>query len=374
LRVTTQLINVADGFPLWGETYNRELTDVFALQDEIASAVVEALKVELLPEQRPALAAHRTANPDAYDQYLLGKELFRHSTPEGWTKAAAAFEKAVELDPQFAAAYAELAYAAFFASQFAASAAERTRGQARSEAAAEKALLLDPQLAAGYAYRGAIRSLRNLDWKGADADFRHALQLDPGDPVLQRRYATYLYRVGRLDEAVATATKANELDPLSFEAWNSVGFYENARGRLDEARRALHRSIALSPGNPYANFNLGCNSLMRGNAAEALAEFRKVPDGHFLRAAGIAMAEHALGNREASGAALGELLAMPAAPPFWIAGVYAMRGERDLAFEWLERSYAQRDIYLAYVKANPLVENLRADPRYATLLKRLDLQ
>ena len=156
--------------------------------------------------------------------------------------------------------------------------------------------MLDPQLAAGHAYRGAIRSLRNLDWTAADADFRRALELDPGDPILQRRYATYLYRMGRLDEAVATAHKANELDPLSFEAWNSLGFYENARGNIEDARRALNRSIALSPHNPYANFNLGCNSLMQGNAVQALEEFRKVPDGHFLRAAGLAIAHHVLGN------------------------------------------------------------------------------
>src|SRR5438105_4044927 len=181
IRIATQLINAADGYHLWSETYDRKLTDVFAVQDEIARAVVAALKLKLLPGQAPTSKDHRTSNPEVYTQYLLAKQLFTRDTRDGYIRAAQAFEKAVALDPAFAPAWAGLAVATFWVSDTAETPDAIAEGQRQARAAAEKAVALDPNLAEGYAARGFVRGSVEWDWTGAGADFEHALALSPED-------------------------------------------------------------------------------------------------------------------------------------------------------------------------------------------------
>ena len=372
LRVSTQLVNVADGYQIWAETYDRRMTDVFSVQDEIAGAVVAALKVKLLPGERRIASQHRTSSPEAYNQYLLGQHLQNSGNPENWRRAAEAYQKAIALDPGYAAAYAGMAIQEFWIADFAETAAGVAQGKQKALLAAEKAISLDPDLADGYAARGFLRTAITWDWTGAQADFERAFSLNSGDASTHLRYGSLLASLGRLPEAIAATRKATELDPLSKAAWNFLGSYLDANGELPKARKALTRALEIEPDFGYAHFHLGVTALLEGHPKAALPEFERAIEG--LRQAGIAMAEHDLGHSRESQRVLEEMIEKYAHNgAYQIAGVYAWRGERDKAFEWLDRAYAQRDGGLPDLKFDPFLVKLRDDPRYAAMLNRLNL-
>src|SRR6266700_548872 len=206
LRVTAQLIRADTGYDIWSETYDRELKDVFKVQDEIAGAVVAALKLKLPSAQNTS--AHRTANTEAHNQYLLGLQSFNRRNADGYGRAVDFYRKAIALDPNYAAAYAGLSFALFYVAD--------TRGDAtmlpEALATAEKAVALAPEQSDGYVARGRFRSTFGFDWAGAQADYAKALEGDRGDSTARRRYAQLWGTLGRLPEAVAHAKKASELD------------------------------------------------------------------------------------------------------------------------------------------------------------------
>ncbi|MCM3876711.1 MAG: tetratricopeptide repeat-containing serine/threonine-protein kinase [Thermoanaerobaculia bacterium] len=373
LRVSTQLVNVADGYQIWAETYDRKLTDVFAVQDEIAGAVVAALKVKLLPQEGPAASQHHTSNPEAYNQYLLGRQFSNRSNPDSFRRAHECYANAIALDPRYAAAYAGLAITEFGLSEDAKSTAAEAEGRQKAIAAADRAISLDPALAEGYSARGYLRSWISWDWTGAQADFERALSLEPGDSTTLRNQSILLSSVGRLPEAVAAARKATELDPLSASAWHYLGRHLNASRQLPEARKAFLRALEINPERIYVHFLFGVTSLLGKEPGTALPEFRREPS-ETHRLAGVAMAEHDLGHPTEAQHALDELIARHArASAYQIAEVYAWRTERHKAFEWLDRAYAQRDAGLSYVKSDPLLAKVRDDPRHAAMLKRMNL-
>jgi serine/threonine-protein kinase len=373
LRVSTRLVNVGDGYQIWAETYDRKMTDVFAVQDDIAGAVVAALRVTLLPQARRAGSRRRTSNPEAYNQYLVGRQFASRADPEGNRIAVAAFQRAIKLDSNYAAAYAALARTEYWLAESAGGTAEAVRAEGQQAlAAAEKAIALDPDLAAGYAARGLVRYGITWDWIGAQTDLERALSLDPGDSGIQIVYSYILSSLGRLPDAIVTARKAIDLDPLSARGGSNLGRYLSAIGELPEARQALTRALDINPEDEYVRFNLGTTALLEGQPTAALAEFRRAGDARGL--AGVAMAEHDRGHTKESQKALDELIARRAQDSaFRITQVYAWRGERDQAFAWLERAYTQRDVHLAAITYEPLVVRLRNDPRYAAMLKKLNL-
>jgi len=371
VRITVQLIRASDSSHLWSEDYDRKLTDVFKVQDEIAAAVVEQLKIKLLPNQQ-VTNAHRTANTEAYNQYLLGNQFYNRGTVDGYRRAATAFRQAVALDPGYAAAHAGLAYAEAYAADFAETAAESAAGMQRALAAADKAIALVPDLADGYAARGFLRSQFTWDWVAGQADLEKALALDPGDSFVQRRYGILLWSLGRAPEAIAAMRKAIELDPLSSGAWSNLGAIQFASGQLPAAREALNRALAFNPESNLANFYLGMVELFEGHAQEALTPFRRA--GEPFSQFGIAMAEHTLGHAREAQQALDEVIAKDAHDgAYQIAGVYGWRGETDKTFEWLERAYAQHDGGIAVIKTDPLLKSVRGDPRFAAMVKKLGL-
>jgi len=372
LRITAQLIRTADSSHLWSETYDRQLTDVFKVQDEIAGAVVAQLKVKLLPTQQ-VTNQHRTASAEAYSQYLLGNQFFNRNSVEGYRLAVPAYEKAIALDSNFAAAYAGLGFAQLYAADYAPSADEMAQYRQRAQAAVGKAIALGPDLADGYAARGWMRSSVTWDWNGGEADFAKALALEPGNAATQRRYAIVLQNFGRLVESVAASRKAIELDPLSSSAWTNLGSaYLADRGQFHEAREAFERARSLNPESSFANFNLAALELLEGHAQAALAA--SVRAGEVWRQTGTAMAEHNLGHAAESQRALDELIAKYAhESAYQIAEVYGWRGEKDKAFEWLDRSYAQRDGGLTLIKTDLLIESLRMDARFAAMVRKLGL-
>jgi adenylate cyclase len=369
LRITAQLIRASDSSHIWSQTYDRELTDLFKVQDEIASAVVDALKLKLLPVQRPS-GLQRTANADAYQLYLLGKDVEIRGEH---ARAVRVLRQAVAMDPGYANAWAELAIATDELSNTRDSPADAVQDVKLAFAAAERAIALAPGLAQGYASRGLLRYNRSWDWQGSRADFERAYALDPGNVALLGYYATNLFFIeGRHDQAIAMSRKATVLDPLSVLAWEGLGRLLQADGQTAAANEALRQAIGINPGATWANYLLGYDELKAGKADRALTRFRLIQEDPWVLA-GTAVAEYTLGHARESRQALETLESQYAAGfGFQIAAIHAWRGESDQAFEWLERAYEHHDAGMARLRDDPTIASLRDDPRFAALVKKMD--
>ena len=368
LRVTAELIRADNGYHVWSETYDRQVKDVFDVQDEIAGAVVTALRLRLDPQQ--TLTVARTPSTAAYNEYLLARQFYNQGNAEGFRHSVETYRKAIALDPLYAAAYAGLAVGEFHLADLSGDAA----GRERASAAAERAVTLAPAEAEYYGARGFLRLNIDWDWAGAGADFERALALDPGDASVQRRYAELLGSLGRLPEAVRAAERATELDPLSSFAWLQLGKFLGSSGDYEAARRATERALEINPGWMYGLRELGTLQLLQGNAAGALATFGAITDNEAFRLQGTALAQHTLGHSAASEQALDTLRSTDAADDaFQIAEVYAWRADKDQAFAWLERAYQQRDAGLSVVRIDPLLRSLHGDGRFAALLRQMNL-
>jgi TolB-like protein/Tfp pilus assembly protein PilF len=367
VRVTAQLIRADNGYHLWSQTYDRDLKDVFKVQDEIAGRVVEELKLTL-PSAATSSAA-RTENAAAHNLYLLGRKYEDQPTPESQKSAIESFDRAIALDPGYAAAYAHLALSE-------ASLADETgapNGLDRASAAAERAITLAPDSADVYQARALLRSTFLWDWDGASADYAKALAIDPNNSDALYGFSTLLSTQGRLPEALAAIDKAIGIDPL-------VGRYYSVRARMlgnsgdtAAARDAYHQLLSISPEHPHANVDLAILDLRAGRAEQALASLQQ-PAAPGWRLYGSALVEHSLGHAQQSQQALDQFIASTAQfAAFQIAEIYAWRGQKDLAFQWLERAYTQHDGGLTEIKTDPLLESLHADPRYQAFMRKMKL-
>ena len=368
VRVTAQLIRADNGYHLWSKTYDRDMKDIFKVQDEIAATVVNALKASLLPTVAAA-ARRRTANTDAYNQYLLARSFYFQFTVPGYRRAVAAYKTAISLDPNYAAAYAGLA----IAENELADKISDPAGIDRAAAAAERAIKLGPDIAAGYAARGYLRAFWLWNWVGAMEDFNKALALDPNNSLALAQYSFLLAAEGRLPEAINVAQRSIKVDPLVAIAWVTLARHLNNSGDLRGARSALHRAHELDPDLHYVHFELAVTELLAGQPAQAMVSARA--DGEATwRLAGVAAAAHSLQHPQESQQALDELISTQAKnAAYQIAEVYAWRGDQDQAFEWLDRAYAQRDGGLIYLRTDALLASLRGDQRYPALLRKMHL-
>jgi len=367
LRVTTQLVRTDTGEQVWSESYDRELKDVFRLQDEIAEAVVGALKLRLATQ--PSLEGSRgTSSVAAYNEFLLGRQFMNRRRMDDLKRAVAAYSEAIKLDPTYAAAYAELVIAQVYLSDVIGD--ERGRNQA--EASADKAVELAPARAEGYSARGWLRTVLKWDWLGAEADLRKAVELDPTDSVARGRLANLLQDVGRIPEAMACARVALELDPLNATVWGYLASINTAAGDYPAARTAVKRGLEIEPEDPFLLSHLGDIELLEGHAAAALETYRTV-DLEFLRLTGLAMAEHALGNRAAADDLVQRLIdTIASSGAYQIGMVFAWRNDHERALEWLERAYEQRDGGLEDLKVGALLRNVRGEARYQALLRKMN--
>ncbi len=369
LRITAQLIRADNGYQLWSQTYDREDADVFAVQDDIAKAVVSALQVKLAAGA-PATGSRETTNTEAYNQYLLGRQLGRRDSLEADRHAVEAYGKAIALDPNYAAAYAGLAVAEASVADYVGDA----HGLEVAGHDADKAITLAPGDATGYSTRGYIRTTWLWDWSGAQADTEKALSLDPRNSEVQHRYARLLFSLGKLQKSIAAQKKATELDPLSSNAWENLGRYYISTGDYGSAETALGRAIELEPTSVFALNNLGTLRLVQGKGPEALKAFQQMGDVEGFRSAGIAMAEHTLGHEQESQQALQETISKHAQEAaYQIAEIFAWRAEKDQAYAWLERAYQQRDGGLSDMTLDPLLKSLRAEPRFKLILRKMRL-
>jgi len=373
VRVTAQVVNARDGFHIWGQTFDRDLTDIFLVEDEIARAVVEALKLKLLPGQGPAPLARRATRPEAYNEYLLARHLRRLGSLESNRRAVMAFERALALDPGYAPAWSGLADALFMLADLDEYSGDMGELERRSLQAADKAVALAPDLADGYSARGWLRVAVKWDWPGARSDLEHALALNPGDAISQLRLGRLDGAIGSLNEASAAASKVAELDPLDADAWLDLGSYRMYTGNFVLARQALDRALEIAPDQFDAVRGRALLSLLDGHTKEALAAFERSTQ-EWTRLTGVALAQYDLGHARESQEALDQLIARHAnEAALQVAEVYARRGEHDRAFEWLERARAQRDTGLRGVKSDPLLAPLHGDPRFSALLRKMNL-
>ena len=369
VRITAQLIKAADGYHLWSETYDRTLDDIFVVQDDIAGEVVKALKLTLLGTT--SVTRSRPVDPEAYNLALQGRFFLERSSQKDLERAVEYFRRSRERDPGYAPAWAGLSRA--FARQADSGLAPPADGYGRAREAAEKALTLDPQLADAHLAMGRIHQIYDWDWEAADASFRRALDLEPGNALALRRAGFQAVVLGRWNEAIDLDNKAIERDPLRPASYGSLGSALLAVNRDREAETAYRKALELDPDGATWHNSIGLTLLLQGKTDAALQEMQQETN-EIWRLAGLPLVFHALGRRSESDAALAALKDKYAENwAYQIAEVHAFRGEADLAFEWLERAYKQRDGGVADIKGDRLMRGLIGDPRYKAFLRKLKL-
>ncbi len=367
LRITAQLVKASDGFHLWSESYDRTLDDAFAVQDEIARSVARALKVTLLEGK----AAAPAPDAEAYGLRLRAVHLLGKSTERDTLEAKRLLELALERDPRYAEGWVSLAGVYIRQYEAAQTVAAREAALAKQEEALDRALELDPELAAAHSRLARLRRLR-WDFAGAERSTRRSLDLAPGNASVIGYAAGLLSTMGRFDEAIALEKRSLELDPLSSSSLYNLGFRYIAAGRAKEAEQPLRECLELSPEGYGVHALLGDAYIIQGRAEAALAEYEKEVDAS-VRLGGQAMARHRLGDRAASDAALQELIRRYPDEARLIASVHAYRGEADLAMAHLERAYEKRDPDLVYLMPSYFLKPLHGDPRWKALLTKMGL-
>jgi TolB-like protein len=364
LRITAQLIRASDSSHLWSQTYDRHVSDVFQIQDEIAAAVVDQLKIKLLGESPKS----RATDPDAYALFLQARELGRQSTAAGFEQSIALYQQALSIDPGYAAAWANIAYARV--NQVINGIAPVDRGIPLARSAIDHALLIDPDNAQAYAALGWTALLYDRDLAAAAVAIERALSLDPGNPDILNVAAVLARRLARFDLAIAIGKSQVARDPLNTDARGDLAVANYYAGHLDAGIAEFRNALRLRPGFLGAHHMISGMLLLQGKADEALGEAQLEPNV-LSRLAGLSVVEFALGRGADSDAALAKLVQDHAAmAAFEISTVYAYRGENDAAFEWMEKAARDRHPGLGAIPAYPLLGNLRADPRWLPFLRR----
>ena len=370
VRIVAELVNAADGIQLWTQTFDRELKDIFAVQEEIAKAVAESLKVTLLGSQDRSALRGASGNVEAHNAYLQGHFHFQRRNLEDYRKAVGYFDQAIRLDPDYALAYTERSEAWSFIGDLTGQ-HEPAWSNARSDA--EKAVAIAPSLAEARAALGWVRFF--IDWKFAEGitELKRAKELSPANPTANDLLARAILYLGRLDEAERQARHAVELDPLSVIAQGNLARVLFFAGKLDEADAAARKAAELQPASASSHRWQTVIAAQRGDGETALREAQLEPDEGYRRFA-LALAQYVHGDRAAADAALADLIANGRDNlAFQIAEVYAARGEKDKAFEWLQIAFDNHDTGTLTLLVDPLLRALRDDPRYKTLLAKLGL-
>jgi TolB-like protein len=370
VRIVAELINAADGIELWTRTFDRELKDIFAVQEEIAAAVASSLKVTLLGSDERPSTKPATRNTEAHNAYLQGHFHFQRRNLEDFRKAVSYFDEAIRLDPDYALAYAERSEAWSLIGDLT---GQRATAWPKAKSDAENAVAIAPELAEAHAALGWVRFF--IDWKFAEglSELKRAKELSPANPTANDLLARVIVYLGQVDEAERHAQHAVELDPLSFTAQGNLARVLFVAGKLDEADAVARKAAELQPaaaGNHRYQVHV---AVERGDGETALREAELEPDEGYRRFE-LALAHYVRGDRAAADAALADLIANGRVQlAYQIAEVYAVRGEKDKAFEWLQISFDNHDTGTLTLLIDPLLRGLRDDPRYKNLLAKLGL-
>jgi TolB-like protein/Tfp pilus assembly protein PilF len=370
VRIVAELVNAADGIQLWTRTFDRELKDIFAVQEEIARAVAESLKITLLGADARSVQGSAPKNVEAHNAYLQGHFYLLRRNVEDFRKAIGYYDQAIQFDPEYSLAYAERAEASAFMGDLT---GQRAILYPKARADAEKAVAIAPALAEPRAALGWVRCF--VDWKFAEGltELNRAIELSPANPTANDLLARIIVYLGRIDEAERQARHAVELDPLSTVTQGNLARVLFCAGRLDEADAVARKAAELQPTGAANHRWQVLIAAQRGDGETALREAQLEPDEGYRRFE-LAVAQFVVGDREAADAALGDLMAKAREGfAYQIAEVYAVRGEADKAFEWLQISFDDRDAGTLSLLVDPLLSGLRDDPRYKSMLAKLGL-
>ncbi len=384
LRISAQLVNVADGYHLWSERYDRDIgelccpEDIFGIQDEISLAIVDKLKVKLLGGEKTKILRRYTQDLDAYNLYMKGRYLWNRRTEESLNKSIEYFSRAVEKDPNYALAHAGLADSYITLVDYSLLSPKELLAKAKE--AVRKALDIDATLAEAHNSLAQIM-FREWDWEGAEKEHKRAIELNPNYANAHHWYALLLTYAGRFDEAIAEMKRAWELDPLSLIMNRNLGLVLYYARRYDQAVEQLQKTLEMDPGFSLAHASLGGAYLQKAMYREALAELQKESD---IRKGsdtvvetwrGIACVK--AGKRSEARKILSDLLKRARqayVSPVVLAGLYFALGENDQGFESLDNAYDERDSRLLEIKVIPEFDCVRSDPRFKKLLKKVGLE
>lgn len=375
VRVSAELINTANGIAQWSERYDRPYKDLFALQDEITRAVAGALRTKLLPGEHAAAQSERPpgGSLEAYNAFLQGQFYFSRSTEADLRKTIESFTQATELDSRYALAWSGLSRAWAGLGGAFLEGAPAQEAYARARAAADRALSLSPELAAAHMARGYLLLNVDFDWRGAEAEYRRAVQLAPSDGYAKFSLGNQLAALGEMKQAIALSQEALATEPLRASWYSWLATYLSGLKRLDEAERAIRRAIELQPGAAVYHEILTIVEIQRGNAQAALATAQQEPPGVWQDIA-LALTRQIGGDRSAADAALKTLIDKWAGgAPYQIAQVYALRNDAKETFGWLDRAWSSRDGGVQYLHSDPFILRYRDDPRFAAFCKKVGL-
>jgi len=362
IRITAQLIKVEDGFHMWSETWDRSLDNIFAIQDEIAATVVEQLEVTLLGN----VPKVEETDPEAYALFLQAKHFSNLLTPDGWAQATILYKQALEIDPEYAAAWAGLSRVYINLAGY--NLLPPEEGYEAGREAAEKALAIDPDTAPAHAALGWIAMNYETDLKISAEHFRRALELDPGNLSTIRNAATFCYAMGQLDYALALDEFSVSRDPVNPSGYLNLAQHYTLAGRYEEAIESAQTALKLSPGMPGAQYYIGESRLRMGQPELALAAFEQESDDEW-RVKGTALALYEQGRFDEFQEKFAELRdGWEDRWPTEVAHVYAWIGEVDEVFRLLEKELGINS--LSGVMVDPFFSDLHDDPRWDPLLEK----
>ena len=384
VRITAQLINVADGYHIWSDKYDRNIEelccpeDIFVIQDEISLAIVDNLKVKLFREEKEKLVKRHTDDLDAYDLYLKGHYFWNKRTEESLKKSIQYFQQAIEKDPDYALAYSGLADSYHTLQDY--SSISPKELNAKAQEAALKALEIDNTLAEAHASLGMV-SFRYWDWEGAERECKRAIKLNPNYPTAHHWYALLLMYMARFEEAMEEIECARRLDTLSLVINRNKALVFFYARQYDRAIDALQETIEMDPNFSLTHATLGMVYLQKSMYKEALAEFQKEKalssawDHEIECFTGIAYAK--MGKKDKAVGVVNDLIKRREkeyASPYYIAKIYFALDEDNQGFNWLNKAYQEKDNLLLEIKVDPGFDSVRSDPRFKTILKKVGLE
>jgi TolB-like protein len=378
VRVTAQLIQVADQTHLWAESYDCELGNILALQNDVACAIADEIRIKLRPQERARLGKVRPVNPEAYEAYLKGRYFWNKRTKEALEKSVPCFERAIEKDPDYASAYAGLADSYCLLANTAYGALPPKEAFSKARVATLKALEIDKTLAEAHASLAQL-DLYEFDWLAAERELRRSIELNPGFAVAHHWYALYLSAKGRFKEALAEANRAYGLDPLSVIINRDLGLIYYYARQPDRAIEQYRKTLELDPNFALAHQALGRAYLEMGMYTKGVEEIQlavRLSGESVGMLAALAHAYGLAGKTEKARGILGDLTERSRrsyVPPTSIAVIYAGLGEKENALEWLEKAWGEQDVGLHTLKVHPIFNGLCTDPRFQDLLRRMNL-
>jgi TolB-like protein/Tfp pilus assembly protein PilF len=375
VRVSAELVDTADGSTQWSERYDRPYKDLFALQDEITRAVAGALRAKLLPGEHTAAQSERPpgGSLEAYNALLQGRFYIWHQTEVDVRKAIESYTQATQLDPRYALAWSRLAGAWTELGAEYLEGAPAEEAYARARAAADRALALSPELAAAHVARGYLLLNADFDWRGAEAEYRRAMELAPNDGEAKFYFGKQLATFGEVERAIELTRQALATEPVRANWYNWLATYLRGLDRLDEAERAIRKAIELQPTAESYHYTLSIIEIQRGNAPAALAAAQQEPPGGWQDEA-LALARQIGGDRSAADAALRTLVEKDAnSAAYQIAEVYALRNDAKATFEWLDRAWSNRDGGIQFLLYDPFILRYKDDPRFAAYCRKVGL-